>query len=115
MKQWLHIARGLLTDPEVLFLDEPTLGVDPMGARDLRALIQALRNPRRTILLTTHYMFEADSLCDRLAIIDRGRLVMDGTPADIKRAAPELKALREPVGGVARSWLAAAPLFRKLA
>src|ERR671938_247478 len=67
MKQRLHVARGLLHDPEVLFLDEPTLGLDPVGARELRRTIAALTAVGKTILLTKHYMFEADALCDRIA------------------------------------------------
>jgi ABC-2 type transport system ATP-binding protein len=105
MKQRLHIARSLLTDPEVLFLDEPTLGVDPVGARDLRKLILDLRTPSRTILLTTHYMFEADSLCDHLAIINRGHLIAEGTPAEIKRSAPELEVIEVEVFGALGSAL----------
>ncbi len=65
MKQRLHVARGLLHDPEVLFLDEPTIGLDPVGARELRSTIASLTDAGKTILLTTHYMFEADALCDR--------------------------------------------------
>src|SRR5205085_11795153 len=67
MKQRLHVARGLLHDPEVLFLDEPTIGLDPVGARELRSTIATLTAAGKTILLTTHYMFEADALCDRIA------------------------------------------------
>src|SRR5205085_5732169 len=84
MRQRLHVARGLLHDPPVLFLDEPTIGVDPVGARDLRATIAALTQSGKTILLTTHYMFEADSLCDRIAVINRGEIVAEGTPRDLK-------------------------------
>ncbi len=84
MRQRLHIARGLLHDPEVLFLDEPTIGLDPVGARELREMIAGLREAGKTILLTTHYMFEADALCQRLAVIADGRFVASGTPADLK-------------------------------
>src|SRR5918911_4185796 len=84
MRQRLHIARGLLHDPEVVFLDEPTIGVDPVGARELRATIAALTDAGKTVLLTTHYMFEADALCDRIAAIAQGRIVAHGTPADLK-------------------------------
>src|SRR5436190_10793455 len=72
MRQRLHIARGILHDPEVVFLDEPTIGVDPVGARELRATISELVSAGKTVLLTTHYMFEADTLCDRIAVIARG-------------------------------------------
>jgi ABC-2 type transport system ATP-binding protein len=84
MKQRLHIARGLLHDPPVVFLDEPTLGLDPVGARELRATIASLAAAGKTILLTTHYMFEADALCDRIAVINRGLIVAEGTPAQLK-------------------------------
>jgi ABC-2 type transport system ATP-binding protein len=85
MRQRLHLARGLLHDPAVLFLDEPTIGIDPVGARELRATLAALRERGKTILLTTHYMFEADELCDRIAVIRAGRIVAEGTPAALKR------------------------------
>jgi ABC-2 type transport system ATP-binding protein len=85
MRQRLHIARGLLHDPDVLFLDEPTIGIDPVGARELRATIGTLKEQGKTILLTTHYMFEADELCDRIAVISSGRIVAEGTPATLKQ------------------------------
>jgi ABC-2 type transport system ATP-binding protein len=84
MRQRLHIARGLLHDPPVLFLDEPTLGLDPVGARELRQTIALLQDAGKTILLTTHYMFEADELCQRIAVICGGSIVASGTPADLK-------------------------------
>src|SRR5439155_16528577 len=84
MRQRLHIARGLLHDPPVMFLDEPTLGVDPVGARELRTTIAQLVEAGKTVLLTTHYMFEADQLCDRIAVIAKGKIVADGTPAELK-------------------------------
>ncbi len=84
MRQRLHIARGLLHDPPVVFLDEPTIGVDPVGARDLRRTIEQLKQSGKTVLLTTHYMFEADALCDRIAVIARGSLVGEGTPQALK-------------------------------
>jgi len=86
MKQRLHLARGLLNDPEVLFLDEPTIGLDPVGARELRVLVRELADAGKTIFLTTHYMFEADAICDRIAVIKNGAIVAEGTPASIKRA-----------------------------
>jgi ABC-2 type transport system ATP-binding protein len=85
MRQRLHIARGILHDPEVLFLDEPTIGVDPVGARELRTTIGDLMEAGKTLLLTTHYMFEADALCDRIAVIAKGRIVGQGTPAELKQ------------------------------
>jgi len=84
MKQRLHIARGLLHDPPVMFLDEPTLGLDPVGARELRGLVAELVRAGKTVLLTTHYMFEADALCDRIAVIAKGKIVAEGTPAALK-------------------------------
>ena len=86
MRQRLHIARGLLHDPEVVFLDEPSIGLDPVGARELRATVQSLVDAGKTVLLTTHYMFEADALCDRIAVINAGRIVALGTGADLKGA-----------------------------
>ena len=84
MRQRLHIARGLLHDPEVLFLDEPTIGLDPVGAREVRETVAGLRDQGKTILLTTHYMYEADELCKRVAVIAGGRIVAEGTPAELK-------------------------------
>jgi ABC-2 type transport system ATP-binding protein len=85
MRQRLVLARALLPDPELLLLDEPTVGLDPQSARDLRQRIAELRDQGRTVLLTTHYMEEADQLCDRIAIIDHGRIVALDTPAGLKR------------------------------
>jgi ABC-2 type transport system ATP-binding protein len=85
MRQRLHIARGLLHDPDVLFLDEPSIGIDPVGARELRATIGALTGQGKTVLLTTHYMFEADELCDRIAVIRAGEIVAEGTPGQLKQ------------------------------
>jgi ABC-2 type transport system ATP-binding protein len=86
MRQRLHIARGLLTDPEVLFMDEPTIGLDPAGAQELRQLIPALVKRGKTILLTTHYMSEADELSHQIAIINRGKVIASGAPSTIKRS-----------------------------
>lgn len=85
MRQRLHIARGLLHKPEVLFLDEPSIGIDPVGARELRHTVARLVEEGTTVLLTTHYMFEADELCDRLAVIAGGLIVASGSPAELKR------------------------------
>jgi ABC-2 type transport system ATP-binding protein len=101
MKQRLHVARGLLHDPEVLFLDEPTLGLDPVGARELRATIASLTDAGKTILLTTHYMFEADALCDRIAVIARGKILAEGTPGDLKRGVAQGSIVEVEVYGVA--------------
>jgi ABC-2 type transport system ATP-binding protein len=89
MRQRLHIARGIIHDPEVVFLDEPTIGVDPVGARDLRSTISGLVRSGKTVLLTTHYMFEADALCDRIAVIAKGRIVGEGTPEALKAGVAE--------------------------
>jgi len=89
MKQRLHVARGLLHDPDVIFLDEPTIGLDPVGARDVRATIASLTEAGKTVLLTPHYMFEADALCDRIAVISQGRIVAEGTPTELKRGVAE--------------------------
>ncbi|MDD9994621.1 MAG: ABC transporter ATP-binding protein, partial [Dehalococcoidia bacterium] len=93
MKQRLHVARGLLASPRVLFLDEPTIGIDPIGAQEIRRIVPELAAEGVTVLLTTHYMFEADSLCDRIALIDRGRLVALGTPNEIKREFSNVRVL----------------------
>jgi len=85
MKQRLHLARGLLNDPEVLFLDEPTIGLDPVGARELRVIVRELADAGKTVFLTTHYMFEADAICDRIAVIKGGAIVAEGTPSSIKK------------------------------
>lgn len=84
MKQRLQIARGLVNDPEVLFLDEPTIGLDPVGAKTLREIIKQLAREGKTILLTTHYMQEADELCDRIAIINKGKLFALNTSEKLK-------------------------------
>lgn len=85
MKQRLQIARGLVNKPEILFLDEPSIGLDPVSARKLREIIRQLNENGTTILLTTHYMFEADELCDRIAFIDKGELVEVDSPQNIKQ------------------------------
>src|SRR5690348_5362419 len=100
MKQRLHVARGLLHDPPVVFLDEPTIGLDPVGARELRSTIASLTAAGKTVLLTTHYMFEADALCDRIAVISKGRIVAEGTPADLKRGVDRGRVLEVEVYGV---------------
>src|SRR5215210_5346752 len=105
MRQRLHVARGLLHDPEVLFLDEPTLGLDPVGARELRRTIAGLTAAGKTILLTTHYMFEADALCDRIAVLSHGRIVAEGTPRELKARVAEGRVVEIEVFGVAEERL----------
>ena len=83
MIQRLQIARGLMNDPEIIFMDEPTVGLDPLGARMLRDIILKLKEEGRTVLLTTHYLPEAEELCDRMVIMKKGEIVAKGTPAEI--------------------------------
>jgi len=83
-KQRLALALALLNDPQVLFLDEPSAGLDPQARLEIHQLILDLRREQRTILLTTHYIEEAEELCDRVAIIDEGRIVAIGAPREIQ-------------------------------
>jgi ABC-2 type transport system ATP-binding protein len=85
MKQRLHLARGLIGDPRVLLLDEPTTGMDPVAARDFRALVGDLRSEGRTVLLTTHDMAEAEAVCQRVTLIDGGRLLATERPGTLSR------------------------------
>jgi ABC-2 type transport system ATP-binding protein len=80
MKQRLHLARGLMGDGKVLFLDEPTTGMDPLAAREFRTLIGELREEGRTVLLATHDMAEAETVCDRVTLIDRGKIIATESP-----------------------------------
>ena len=82
-KQRLALALALVNDPELVLLDEPTVGLDPQLRRDIYALVEHFREEGRTVLLTTHYIEEAERLCDRVAIMDRGRLVALGTPREL--------------------------------
>ena len=93
MMQRLQIARGLVNDPELLFLDEPTIGLDPVGARDLREIISSLIVRGKTLLLTTHYMYEADELCHRIAVINKGNIVALDTPKELKKYAAGISVL----------------------
>ena len=97
MKQRLLIARALLHQPQVLFLDEPTRGLDPGVARDIRQIVSDLASGGVTVFLTTHYMEEADRLCSRVAIIDCGRIVALDTPAQLKANARRADATLEDV------------------
>lgn len=106
MKQRLHVARTLLHDPPILFLDEPTIGLDPVGARDFRQVIRNLKAERKTILLTTHYMFEADQLSDRIAVINKGHLVALDTPAGLKEGVSDLSVVEFETYGVDEAALA---------
>ena len=93
MKQRLHLAKALVNDPELVFLDEPTIGLDPAGARDIREMIREMERRGRTILLTTHYMFEADELCKRIAVISKGKIVALDTPLGLKRLVKDISIL----------------------
>jgi ABC-2 type transport system ATP-binding protein len=84
MKRRLEIARGLMTRPKVLFLDEPTIGLDPQTRMRMWEYIKGVNNEGTTIFLTTHYMDEADHLSDRISIIDRGKIVISGTSWELK-------------------------------
>jgi ABC-2 type transport system ATP-binding protein len=102
MKQRLHLAKALLHDPPILILDEPTIGLDPAAAVDMRRAIAHLV-PRHSVLLTTHDMYEADQLCREIAIVDHGRIVAQGTPAELKGLVADgrrvIVATREPLNG----------------
>jgi ABC-2 type transport system ATP-binding protein len=87
MQQRLHLARAMLHDPDLIFLDEPTVGIDPIGSREIRALVKELVKRGKTILLTTHYMYEAEELCDRIAVVNHGQIVALDTPAALKTRA----------------------------
>lgn len=83
-KQRVALALALLNDPALLFLDEPTTGLDPQVRHEIHGIIQELKESRRTILITTHYIEEAERLCDRVAIIDAGKIIELGTPREIQ-------------------------------
>ncbi len=100
MKQRLHVARTLLHNPDILFLDEPTLGLDPVGAREFRQVILNLQSEKKTILLTTHYMFEADALCDRIAIINHGRIIALDTPGGLKSRVQDMNVVEVEIFGI---------------
>jgi ABC-2 type transport system ATP-binding protein len=100
MKQRLHVARTLLHNPEVLFLDEPTIGLDPVGARELRQLVRNLQAENKTILLTTHYMLEADELCQRIGVINHGRIIALDTPTGLKSHVRDLSVIEMEVFGI---------------
>jgi ABC-2 type transport system ATP-binding protein len=88
MRRKLDLAMGLVGDPRIVFLDEPTTGLDPRSRRTMWQLIRELVAGGVTILLTTQYLEEADELADRIALLDNGRLVAEGTPDELKRASP---------------------------
>ena len=104
--QRLLLAIALVNDPQVLFLDEPTTGLDPQARRNFWSLVRAIKAQRKTMILTTHYMEEAEILCDVIAIVDRGRIIAQGTPAALLRehfAAVLLELPRADVPAAART------------
>src|SRR5581483_8045728 len=82
-RQRLAVATALVGDPDLLFLDEPTTGLDPQSRRQLWDVVRALKDRGRTVVLTTHYMDEAERLCDRVAVIDLGKVIALGTPREL--------------------------------
>src|SRR5688572_7797789 len=99
MRQRVAIAKALLARPPILLLDEPTLGLDPQAARRLRELIAELKQEGHTILLTTHYMEEADQLSDRIGIIDTGKIIALDTPEGLKQRIEQKEVIRLEVAG----------------
>ena len=93
MKQRVALAKALIANPKILILDEPTSGLDPQSARNLRELILEIKEEGRTILLTTHYMEEADELSDRIAIIDHGKIIAMDTPENLKNNLEDTNAI----------------------
>ena len=92
-KQRLALALALINDPQMLFLDEPTTGLDPQVRLEIRDLIEELRAEKRTILMTTHYIEEAERLCDRVAIIDAGLIIAMGTPRELQERSANQSAI----------------------
>jgi ABC-2 type transport system ATP-binding protein len=108
-KQRLAIAMGLINDPALLFLDEPTTGLDPQVRLEIHVLIEELRSEKRTILMTTHYIEEAERLCDRVAIVDAGKIIAIGTPRELQdqsagRSSIEIVCERPLTGLVLPQW-----------
>jgi ABC-2 type transport system ATP-binding protein len=93
-KQRLALALALVNDPELMFLDEPTAGLDPQARREIYSIIEELRGEKKTILLTTHYIEEADRLCDRVAIVDQGRVIAMGTPEELRRGSAGMTSIQ---------------------
>jgi ABC-2 type transport system ATP-binding protein len=94
MKQKVALGKALIPNAPVVLLDEPTLGLDPQSALNLREIIMDIKNEGRTVLLTTHYMEEADFLCDRIAIIDGGKIITLDTPENLKKSINEVKSIK---------------------
>jgi ABC-2 type transport system ATP-binding protein len=110
-KQRLAVACALVGEPELLFLDEPTTGLDPQSRRQLWDVVLAMKASGRTVLLTTHYMDEAERLCDRVAIVDRGKVIALGTPRELiaRVVGQEVVEFQAPADGVTESALRALP------
>ncbi len=89
MKKRINIAAGILHNPDVIFMDEPTAGVDPQGRYAILEIVKSLKSQGKTIIYTTHYMEEAEKLCDRIAIIDKGEVLTEGTLKDLRNFAGE--------------------------
>jgi len=111
MKARLGLARALLKDPQVLILDEPTLGLDPPSSRTIRNLLRDQARRGKAVLLTTHNMHEAETVCDRVGIISRGRIVAEGTPEELKRRVANRVGISMKVAGTDSD---VAPLARSL-
>ncbi|MBL1097947.1 ABC transporter ATP-binding protein [Streptomyces coffeae] len=93
MKQRLHLARGMVADPQVLLLDEPTSGMDPVAAHDFRSLVEQLRLEGRTVLLTTHDMAEAEAVCDQVTLMDKGTLLATERPSELSAGLSSLESV----------------------
>jgi ABC-2 type transport system ATP-binding protein len=100
MKQKVALGKALIPDAPVVLLDEPTLGLDPQSALNLREIITSLKNEGKTILLTTHYMEEADFLCDRIAIVDGGKIITLDTPDNLKKTISDVRSIKIEVNSI---------------
>ena len=106
MRRRLEIARGLVHSPKIMFLDEPTTGLDPVSRTNVWEMIRSLRDRSElTILLTTHYMDEADKLCDRIAIVDHGKLAALDTPSRLKDNVPGTEMVEAEFVGAPADWM----------
>ena len=101
MKQRLHIARGLINDPPVIFMDEPTIGLDPEAAHFIRQRIKYLTGEGKTVFLTTHDLWEADQLCDRIAILKQGQITALDTPRGLRRIVGDMQVVEVETYGMA--------------
>ena len=110
MQRRLVLARALINDPEIIFLDEPTTGLDPQARHLIWERLQTLQEAGRTLLLTTHFMEEAERLCDRILVMDGGRIIADGAPAQLVRERVEPEVV-EVHGANAQEWLDARPVI----